>query len=130
MPEPEYALFEVPDSYAGNPDQITDFSTFDDVIELQGWGISPAPSQYVEGTIDYGAGYDAARTYAETLLNNDNKMLYAFVTDEVDGYLFVDAFKNGDEGFDGLYEGVEVGIKLVGLTDVSNFDFTDIFSLV
>ena len=33
-------------------------------------------------------------TYAETLLNDDTKMLYAFVTDGVDGYLFVDVFKS------------------------------------
>jgi Ca2+-binding RTX toxin-like protein len=131
IPEAEDALFSVPDSYAGNPDQINDFSTFDDIIELQGWGITPAPSQYVEGTIDFGDGYDAARTYAETLLNDDNSMLYAFVTDGVNGYLFVDAFKSNEEGpADGLFEGVEVGIVLVGLTQVSDFDFGDIVSII
>jgi Ca2+-binding RTX toxin-like protein len=130
VPEAKYALFVKPDSWVDNPDEIMDFSTFDDQIVLLGWGITPAPSQYEEATIDQGAGYDAARTHAETLLNNDNSMLYAFVTDGVDGYLFVDVFKgDGGEYTDGLYEGVEMGIKLAGLTNVSHFDFNDIVSI-
>ena len=129
VPDADYeALYVKPDSWVGNPDEIKDFSTFDDQIVLLGWGITPAPSQYEEATIDYGTGYDAARTHAETLINNDNNKLYAFVTDGVDGYLFVDVFK-GPEFADGLYEGVEMGIKLVGLTNVSDFDFGDIVSI-
>jgi Ca2+-binding RTX toxin-like protein len=132
IPAAEDALFSEPDSYAGNPDQIKDFSSIDvDLIELHGWGIAPTPFQYVEGTIDFGAGYNAARTYAETLLNDDNSMQYAFVTDGVNGYLFIDAFKSNDEGpADGLYEGVEVGIVLVGLKEVYDFDFGDIVSII
>ena len=48
--------------------------------------------------------------------------------DGVDGYLFLDVFKD-PEFADGLYEGVEMGIKLVGLSKVSDFDFGDIVSI-
>jgi hypothetical protein len=50
------------------------------------------------------------------------------VTDQVDGYLFVDCFQGNGEGFDeGVYAGVEVGIILKGLTSISDFDPSNIF---
>jgi hypothetical protein len=46
-----------------------------------------------------------------------------FVTDQVDGYLFVDWLQGDGEGYDeGLHAGIEVGIILKGLTSISDFD--------
>jgi hypothetical protein len=68
-----------------------------------------------------GAGYDAAKKHAESLLTGGKT--YAFVTDQVDGYLFVDWVQADGEGVDGgVYAGVEVGIILKGLTSISDFD--------
>jgi hypothetical protein len=102
-----------------NPDTIWDFNHNYDTIVLEGWNFFPSDSQYVEDTIDYGAGYDAAKLHAESLLNADVSKSYVFVTDEVDGYLFVDWFK--PDGEISVWWGVEAGIILKGLT--SEFDF-------
>ena len=70
--------------------------------------------------IGYGAGYDAAKMHAMSLLNGDKT--YAFVTDKVDGYLFI-------EPWAGQLPAIEtVGIKLVGLTSVSDFDWYDVIT--
>jgi Ca2+-binding RTX toxin-like protein len=121
----------VGDSWASNPDKIWDFNHNYDTIVLEGPGFDPLPNtKYVEDTIGalhgVGAGYDAAKIRAESLLNGDKK--YAFVTDQVDGYLFVDwAQDETEETFDdGLYAGVEVGIILKGLTSVGDFDWSNI----
>jgi Ca2+-binding RTX toxin-like protein len=108
------------DSPAFQPDVIMDFSSFDDVIELIGTGPFLSPAEYVEATIDYGAGYEKAREQALSLLESDDKQ-YAFVTDGVDGYLFVEVYPN-----DAL-EDVEIGVILKGLTALSDFDATDLF---
>lgn len=57
-----------------------------------------------------------------TLLNSDKA--YAFVTDEVDGYLFVDAQSGGPVSD----VEIEMGIILVGLTAVSDFEFTNLWT--
>jgi Ca2+-binding RTX toxin-like protein len=122
---PKDWLFVPPDSSVDNPDQIMDFSSADDLIDLQGWDLNPLPAQYAEDTIGYNAGYAAAKMHAESLFDGGTR--YVFVTDKVDGYLFVDWLQaDDDEQFPGLYEGAEMGVILVGLTNVSDFDFTDI----
>jgi Ca2+-binding RTX toxin-like protein len=120
----------VGDSWASNPDTIWDFNHNYDTIVLKGPGFEPFPStKYEEDTIGalhgVGAGYDAAKKHAESLLTGGKT--YAFVTDQVDGYLFVDCFQGNGEGFDeGVYAGVEVGIILKGLTSISDFDPSNI----
>ena len=68
-------------------------------------------------TIDYGAGYDAAKAHAMSLLSGDKT--YAFVTDGVDGYLFAEPWTE-------LPAIETVGVILQGLTSVSDFSFTDL----
>ena len=108
-----------PDSPSFNPDTIWDFNANDgDRIVLQGSDLLPGAAGYVEGTIDYGAGYDAALSHAMSLLDGDKT--YAFVTDGVDGYLFM-------EPWSGAFPAIEtVGIKLLGLTDVSDFQWWNV----
>jgi Ca2+-binding RTX toxin-like protein len=109
-----------PDSPAFNPDTIMDYSTTEDHIVLLGSQLDPVLANYVEDTIGYGAGYDAAKMHAMSLLNGDKT--YAFVTDKVDGYLFI-------EPWAGQFPAIEtVGIKLVGLTSVSDFDWYDVIT--
>src|SRR4029077_1831628 len=77
-----------PDSPSFNPDTILDYSSTDDQIALEGSELEPVLANYVEDTIAYGAGYDAAEMHAMSLLDGDKT--YAFVTDGVDGYLFIE----------------------------------------
>ena len=63
----ENYLFEGHDSHVSNPDQIWDFNHNYDTIVLQGWNFFPSDSQYMEATIENGAGYDAAKLHAEFL---------------------------------------------------------------
>jgi Ca2+-binding RTX toxin-like protein len=106
-----------PDSPAFNPDMIMDYSTADDQIAVLQSELDPIQG-YVEGTIDYGAGYDAAKMHAMSLLEGDKMM--AFVTDHVDGYLFI-------QPWEGDFPAIEtVGIILKGLTAVSDFDWSDV----
>src|SRR5262245_11528116 len=110
-------IFAGSESSVDHPDQIMDFSTADDVIDLP---VSPLPSDYTEDTIGYGKGYDAAKIKAVSLVNDSlltDSYTYAFVTDGVNGYLFADFEENGT---------IDTGIILVGLTSLSDFDFTDI----
>ena len=101
-----------PDSPLFNPDTILDFSSpADDQIVLEGSELDALPARYVEATIAYGAGYDAAKTLCGDL-TNDNKKMYAFVTDGVDGYLFVEPCR----GICQLPAIKTVGIILEGLT--------------
>jgi Ca2+-binding RTX toxin-like protein len=109
-----------PDSPAFNPDMIMDFSATDDVIVLVGSELEPLPANYVEDTIDYGAGYDAAKTQAMSLLSGDKT--YAFVTDQVDGYLFIEPLTEPYTAFE------TVGIVLKGQTSVSDFDWNNVLS--
>jgi hypothetical protein len=110
------------DSSTSQPDEIMDFSTADDVIVLEGTGPFLVPSKYVEDTIDYGAGYQEAKEHALSLLVGSDKQ-YAFVTDGVDGYLFVEVYPND------VLEDVEIGVVLKGLTTLSAFDATDLFCI-
>jgi Ca2+-binding RTX toxin-like protein len=116
----------VGDSWASNPDKIWDFNHNYDTIVLEGPGFDPYPTaEYVEAELPafhgVGAGYDAAKKHAESLLDGGKK--YVFVTDKVDGYLFVDWVQGDGEGYDeGLHAGVDVGIILKGLTSISDFD--------
>jgi Ca2+-binding RTX toxin-like protein len=107
-----------PDSPSFNPDTITDYSAADDQIALEGSELDPVLANYVEDTIGYGAGYDAAEMHAMSLLDGDKT--YAFVTDKVDGYLFI-------EPWAGQWPAIEtVGIKLAGLTSVSDFEWSEV----
>jgi Ca2+-binding RTX toxin-like protein len=56
-----------PDSPAFNPDTIMDYSTTEDHIVLLGSQLNPVPVNYVEDTIGFGAGYDAAKMHAMSL---------------------------------------------------------------
>jgi Ca2+-binding RTX toxin-like protein len=107
-----------PHSASFNPDVITDFSSFDDLIVLEGAQLEVLPANYVSDTIAHGAGYDAAEAHAMSLLSGDKT--YAFVTDGVDGYLFA-------EPWQGAYPAIEtLGVVLEGLTSVSDFAFHDL----
>ena len=110
------------DSPSSNPDMIMDFNWKEsDIIILEG-GWDASFDIYEEAKID-GAGYDAAKQYAESVFSGDEEVKYVFVTDEVNGYLF--------EGYSDFEEGIveiEMGIILVGLTDVSDFDFTNLWT--
>ena len=70
-------------------------------------------------TIAYGAGYDAAEMDATSLLDGDKT--YAFVTDGVDGYLFIEPWTS-------LPAIETVGIILEGLTSTSDFVWYDVMS--
>jgi RTX calcium-binding nonapeptide repeat (4 copies) len=105
------------DSPTSQPDEIMDFNINEDVIALQGTGPILVPGEYVEDTIDYGAGYQEAKEHALSLLVGTNKQ-YAFVTDGVDGYLFIEVYPND------VLEDVEIGVVLKGLTSLSQFDGT------
>ena len=112
-------IFVGSESSVSDPDQIMDFSAADDIIDvLEGEGA--LPSNYAEDTINYGGGYNNAKVLAIALLNEgllDEGNTYAFVTDQVDGYLFIDFQQNGT---------IDAGIILSGLTSVSDFDFYNI----
>jgi Ca2+-binding RTX toxin-like protein len=120
------------DSNVFNPDTIWDFHFGDTILLQGGWYSSSSEYNYAEGTIDPGAGYDVAREYADSKLNTGGgfgvEKSYVFVTDGVDGYLFVDWFKpdgDGDVG-DGYWAGAEVGIILKGLATESDFDWATV----
>jgi Ca2+-binding RTX toxin-like protein len=112
------------DSPSSNPDMIMDFNWKEgDIVVVEGSEQDPSFDNYVEAKIEFGAGYDAAKEQAESLLlNSDNA--YAFVTDQVDGYLFVDAQSGGPVSD----AAIEMGIILVGLTDVSDFAWTNVWT--
>lgn len=106
-----------PDSASFNPDTITDFNTTDDQIVLVGSDLVPISANYVADEISYGTGYDAAEAHAMSLLEGDKT--YAFVTDGVDGYLFIEPW--------GGVPGIEtVGIILLGAT---SFEWHDVMSV-
>jgi Ca2+-binding RTX toxin-like protein len=137
-------------SHIGNPDVIVDFTSFDDVIDIEpfNWFGGPVGDLYIEDTISYGAGYYAALAHAEPLLLGPEKLntvghpeygvgytlvtheggaTFAFVTDGVNGYLFGDVEPEFDGNVDPeTNEVVDVAIVLQGLTSVSQFDFVDI----
>ena len=108
------------DSSSGQPDEIMDFSTTEDIISLVGTGPFLVPSMYEEDTIDTGAGYQEAKKHALSLLLDTDKQ-YAFVTDGVDGYLFVEVYPND------VLDDVEIGVTLKGLNDLSDFNATNLF---
>jgi Ca2+-binding RTX toxin-like protein len=110
------------DSPASQPDEIMDYDIFEDIIVLDGTGPFLAPSKYVEDTIDFGAGYEEAREHALSLLVGSNKQ-YAFVTDGVDGYLFIEVYPND------VLEDIEIGVILKGLTSLSDFDGMNLFCI-
>jgi Ca2+-binding RTX toxin-like protein len=104
-------IFPVSESSVDNPDQIMDFSaTEGDLIDLSET-MGPTAFNYAEDTIS-GSGCNDAKLYAASLLDGSN--MYAFVTDQVDGYLFADFNEDGT---------IDTGIILVGLTKVSDFDY-------
>jgi Ca2+-binding RTX toxin-like protein len=112
------------DSSSSNPDLIMDFNWKEsDIIVVEGSEQDPSPDNYVEATIGYGAGYDDAKERAESLLLNSDKA-NAFVTDGVDGYLFVDAQSGGPVSD----AAIEMGIILVGLTSESDFAWTNVWT--
>jgi Ca2+-binding RTX toxin-like protein len=109
-------------------DRITDFDGSVDTIDMrvegyfynedQGGGGGPWSRNYVETTIAYGAGYEAAHAVAADIIGGGHyKQLYAFVTDGVNGYLFADF--DGDRTAD-------TSIILDGLTDITQFSASDI----
>jgi Ca2+-binding RTX toxin-like protein len=112
------------ESPIGNPDVIVDFSPIEDWIELepvqQG---GPLGNYYVEDTISYGAGYEAAKAHAESLFGNSlpNDPSFVFVTDQVNGYLFGDFEPEIDSLYNEINEIIDMGIYLVGLTSTSDF---------
>jgi serralysin len=65
----ENYLFEGHDSNVSNPDKIWDFNQSYDTIVLEGWNFGAFEANYAEATIEHGAGYDAAKEHAESLLN-------------------------------------------------------------
>ena len=106
-----------PDSASYNPDTITDYSSVDDTIVLEGSQLLPYIGNYIADTIEPGAGYDAALTHAMSLLSGDKT--YAFVTDEVNGYLFIEPWAE--------FPAIEtMGVVLQGLTSVSDFAWSDV----
>jgi Ca2+-binding RTX toxin-like protein len=109
-----------PDSPSFNPDTILDYSSTDDQIVLEGSELVAVPGRYVEDTIAYGAGYDAAEMHAMSLLDGDKT--YAFVTDGVDGYLFIEPWTS-------LPAIETVGIILEGLTSTSDFEWYNVMSV-
>src|SRR5262245_34461479 len=112
------------DSSSSNPDMIMDFNWKEgDIIVVEGSEQDPSFDNYEEATIGYGAGYDDAKEHAESLLLNSDKA-YAFVTDGVDGYLFVDAQSGGPVSD----AAIEMGIILVGLTSESDFAWTNVWT--
>jgi Ca2+-binding RTX toxin-like protein len=117
------SLFDT-DSPSFNPDMIMDYNWKEgDIIVVEGSEQEPSFDNYMEAKIEYGAGYDAAKDYAESLLLNSDKA-YAFVTDQVDGYLFVDAQSGGTTSD----AAIEMGIILVGLTSKSDFEWTNVWT--
>jgi hypothetical protein len=109
----------IQDSPSFNPDTITDYSSADDQIQLEQSQLDPVAANYVEDKIGYEAGYDAANAHAMFLLDGDKT--YAFVTDGVDGYLFMEPWTN-------IPAFGTVGIILEGLTAVSDFDWHDVMT--
>lgn len=111
------------DSPSSNPDMIMDYNWKEgDIIVVEGAEQAPSFDNYEEAKID-DAGYDAAKEHAESLLLNSDKA-YAFVTDGVDGYLFVDAQSGGPV----TDEAIEMGIILVGLTAITDFEWTNVWT--
>jgi Ca2+-binding RTX toxin-like protein len=108
-----------PHSPVWNADTILDYSSAEDQIQLEGSQFDPVHGNYVADSIEYGTGYEAAKTHALTLLFGDKT--YAFVTDKVDGYLFIEPWDLGE-----ISQLEMVGIKLEGLTAVSDFEYNDV----
>ena len=116
------SLFEN-DSPSSAPDMIMDFNWKEgDIVIVEGSEQAPSFDNYIEATIA-SAGYDAAKQHAESLLLNSD-LAYAFVTDGVDGYLFVDAQSGGPVSD----AEIEMGIILVGLGDDSDFAWTNVWT--
>ena len=109
----------IQESPSSIPDTITDYSSADDQIILEQSQLDPVLANYVEATIYYDAGYEEAKELAMSLLEGDQT--YAFVTDGVDGYLFMEPWAGEfTSGMD------TVGIILEGLTSISDFDSYDV----
>jgi Ca2+-binding RTX toxin-like protein len=114
----------VDESPVDNPDVIVDFNFMEDTISIEPLQLfGPLGNYYVEGMIGNGAGYEAAKAHAESLFAGlgDGPHL-AFVTDQVNGYLFGDFepesawFKYNTDGI------IDIAIILQGLTETSDFD--------
>ena len=117
------------ESEIDNPDVIVGFTDKDDVIDIEAIQELPLPlgNYYVEDTIDYGAGYEAAKAYALSVFDYFDGPRFLFVTDEVDGYLFGDlapAIYYDDDGM--LESEIDIGIVLEGLTSIHDFDAPDV----
>jgi Ca2+-binding RTX toxin-like protein len=108
-------VFDTYDSY-GYSDTITDFDCTHDFIDLSQSGTS---SNYTELTVGYSAGYNEAKWAALDQLNGTIRNV--FVTDGVNGYLFVDYNGNGL---------IENGIVLEDLNSLSDFSYGNISNIL
>ncbi len=108
-----FKFFDSYESSANSPDQIMDFNAQEDVIDMP---VAGTAANYIEFSIGNGSGYNTARTVAEFFLNGGGDV-FAFVTDQVDGYLFADLDGNGT---------IDTGVILEGLTSLSDFNHLDI----
>jgi Ca2+-binding RTX toxin-like protein len=109
-------VFGIGESDPQNPDTITDFDCTQNFIDLSQAGTS---SNYEEHSIGYNAGYQAAFNSAVGQFNGTIRNV--FVTDGVNGYLFIDS--NGD-----LL--AENGIVLEDLNGLSDFAYGNISNIV
>jgi hypothetical protein len=104
----------VSDTKVDNPDELLDFWSNEDWVDLP---MSGTEKNYTEMMIGYGAGYDIAKGFADTLIGTDTGFRYAYIADGIDGFLFGD--------FDGTGT-VDSGIIIDWNVSLSDFDYTHI----
>jgi Ca2+-binding RTX toxin-like protein len=117
-----YNYFYNPSS-PSNPDVIWDFedhapaSTIaTDRIAVM--GPAGTAANYKEFTIGYNNGYGLAQDFADYYIHKGAD--YVFVTDSVNGYLFADITDS---------DAIEMGFILMGLNDVSDFNYSNIVNV-
>jgi hypothetical protein len=110
-------------SSPSNPDVIWDFedhapaSTIaTDRIAVM--GPAGTAANYKEFTIGYNNGYGLAQDFADYYIHKGAD--YVFVTDSVNGYLFADITDS---------DAIEMGFILMGLNDVSDFNYSNIVNV-
>jgi Ca2+-binding RTX toxin-like protein len=93
-------------------DTVTDFNYHDDLIDTP---IPGTPDNYVRSMCHYGTGFDGARAEAASLIAQGNT--YAFITDQIDGYLFADLNQDG---------AMDTGVELTGVDNLGYLNWYDI----
>jgi Ca2+-binding RTX toxin-like protein len=121
-----FIVDEVLDKLHGGPNHITDFQAGQnrwigawDTIGVA--GPDGTASNYDEATSYVGAGYDAAKDFAENWFTADSyvggDLRYLFITDKWDGYFFADTNSDGT---------MDAAVVLDGLNQLSDFNYNNV----